>query len=244
MTPLQNALSHLTFQKEFKVSGSDGKFFLTEGGKHVIDIFEQVELEKGGNAMHNKLSLFVFFFFWAVILYAANGFSDDFDFRKTKWGMSPENVLKSESLTPVLQKADMIIYETRVLQKDVRIVYLFNEKQLFRARYILNKDYMNKNRYIRDYKDFKGILTKKYGSPDEDTTYWFNDKYKNDPQNFGTAFSEGHLMYYSKWKTPSTMIENILGGENSKVNCLVAYTSRKLESLHKKQEKEKALDVF
>jgi hypothetical protein len=46
VTPLQNALSHLTFQKACKVLGPDGKFLLTEGGRHVIDINEQVEFEK------------------------------------------------------------------------------------------------------------------------------------------------------------------------------------------------------
>ena len=46
MTPLQNILAHLTFHKACKILGPDGKFFLTEGGKHFIDINEQVEFEK------------------------------------------------------------------------------------------------------------------------------------------------------------------------------------------------------
>ena len=46
MTPLQDVLSHLTFQKACKVLGPDGKFLLTEGGKLLLDINEQVEFEK------------------------------------------------------------------------------------------------------------------------------------------------------------------------------------------------------
>ena len=46
MTPLQNTLAHLTFQKACKILGSDGKRLLTEGGKHFIDIDEQVELKQ------------------------------------------------------------------------------------------------------------------------------------------------------------------------------------------------------
>lgn len=169
---------------------------------------------------------------------------ENFTFRKTRWGMSPEEVKASEPLELAQSSDGMIGYKTRVLEKNVFLVYIFAEKRLVRAKYILAENHSNKTDFIQDYKDFQKILTEKYGKPDEDRVIWKNDLYKNDPDHFGTAIGIGHLGYYSIWQTPDSKIICILHGDNYDVKCEIEYSSKELSQIEKRIEKKKQLENF
>jgi len=135
-----------------------------------------------------------------VVLLAESSFAGDYNFRKTKWGMSVAQVKSSEPLEVVKEDKDFLGYKTIVIGKDVLLGYFFVDNQLVRARYVLAESHTNENDFITDYNDFKKILTKKYGKPKQDETFWKNDLYKDDYSHWGTAISLGHLVYLSSWE--------------------------------------------
>lgn len=179
-----------------------------------------------------------------VLLFVGNSLADDYTFRKTKWGMSIEQVKSSEPLEVAKEVKNFLRYKTTVIGKDVLVIYIFVDNQLVRARYALAEPHTNKNDFITDYNDFKEILTKKYGKPKQDEKLWKDDLYKEDYSDWGLAISIGHLIYFSVWETEDTEIRDVLMGENYDISCIVEYASKKLKGIEEKAKEKKALEKF
>lgn len=167
---------------------------------------------------------------------------DGYDFRKTSWGMSVAQVKASENRVPLDEDSDAtydktIVYKESVAGLDATAGYQFISNKLVRGGYVINELYVNKNQHIRDYTKIKEILTRKYGAPSIDRIVWINDLFKDDPQDYGTAVSAGHLLYLSTWQTPSTEILVTLSGKNFDVALVVVYTDKKSKSLIESREK-------
>lgn len=179
-----------------------------------------------------------------ILMFSGICFASDFTFRKTQWGMTPSEVKASEPLKIAKEAEGLLGYKTSVIGKDVFVAYFFIDNQLTRARYVLAESHSNKTDFITDYEDFKKILTKKYGTPVKDESFWKNDLYKDDYSGWGTAISLGHLIYFSTWSTDHTEISNMLMGENYGISCIVEYSSTNLKEIEKKAKEKKALEAF
>lgn len=169
---------------------------------------------------------------------------ENYSFRKTRWGMSPDEVKASEPLEVAHSNEEMIGYKTRVLQKDVLLVYIFADKKLVRSKYILAESHSNKTDFIQDYKDFQKILTEKYGKPRNDETIWKDDLYKKNPREWGMAVATGQLLYYSVWDTSDSQIACFLHGDNFDITCGVEYASKELKPMEQQIERQKQLNSF
>ena len=112
-----------------------------------------------------------------LVYFAELSFAGEYNFRKTKWGMSIAQVKSSEPLDVAKEDTTLLGYKTTVLDKDVFVAYFFVDNQLVRARYVLAESHTNKNDFITDYNDFKKILTTKYGKAKQDESFWKNDLY-------------------------------------------------------------------
>ena len=193
-----------------------------------------------------KLTI-LFFIIIAFIIFPVTTFAKEYDFRKTNWGMSIEEVKKSELK---LEKSMWDLGNTlaygraMVLSKKVMIRYSFIDNKLIKAMYILMSEHTNKTDFITDYTDFKDILTKKYGKPDYDTVSWKNRLFEDDYAHWGLAISMGHLVYLSKWETQDTKIDISLSGENHKINCYVVYSSKALKILGEEAKNKRELNDF
>lgn len=192
----------------------------------------------------NRHLLYIIFSFLTIGLSSNSCWCDDFNFRKSKWGMSMQQVKESEPLEIAHSEENILGYKVKVLDKDVHLGYIFVENKLVRAKYVLAEEHSNKNDFINDYKLFQSILIIKYGKPLKDDIYWRNNLYKKDPSNWGTAISVGHLSYFSKWDTGDTEIICFLHGDNFNIKCGVEYISRKLEQLEKSYKEKKGLENF
>ena len=111
-----------------------------------------------------------------LILFAVEA---KYDFRKTNWGMSKEQVKTTEDKKPDFEDNTMLSYEVTISEKDFECVYLFLEDKLYGSRYLFFEEHTNKNLYIDDYEELKEILTKEYGKPKIDKATWKNDLFKN-----------------------------------------------------------------
>lgn len=102
-----------------------------------------------------------------------------YDFRKTNWGMSKEQVKATEDKKPDFEDNTMLSYEVTISEKDFECAYLFLEDKLYGSGYLFFGEHTNKNLYIDDYEELKEILTKEYGKPKIDKVTWKNGLFKN-----------------------------------------------------------------
>ncbi|MAT38866.1 MAG: hypothetical protein CL946_04605 [Ectothiorhodospiraceae bacterium] len=197
--------------------------------------------------MQERYTFIAIALFGLLTAAAAAQDQDGYDFRKTKWGMTPAQVKASESTSPIEEGPSgqfdlMIIYSGNVANLQTLYSYHFINNKLVSTFYNFRESYVNDNMYLEDYLKIKEILTRKYGPPSKDNTVWSNDLYKGDPQNYGTAVSVGHLAFQSDWQTPRTDIRLTLKGENFKTGMGVIYVDRKskalIESSKQKSEEE------
>ena len=167
-----------------------------------------------------------------------------YDFRKANWGMSRKEVKATEGKEPDSELDDSLVYYVKIDGDDYLCGYTFLEDKLYNTGYVFIGEHSNKNDYIRDYKNLKEILTKKYGKPWSDRTTWDNDLFKDDRSQWGLAVSIGHLSYGTLWDTPKTYITLGLSGDNYEISLLVAYDSIELKEWVKKIKEEKAKSKF
>jgi hypothetical protein len=165
--------------------------------------------------------------------------STTYNFRKTRWGMTRNEVKASESNKLEKESDDVLVFSGKVAGKDALIVYRFAGNKLALGRYVFMLEHTNKNDYIVDFKNVQQTLKEKYGAPLKDEVTWLNNLYRNDPQDYGTAISIGHLMYMSNWSAEGTEIYLGLSGENFKIKLVTEYSSIELEPLLQKKTKEK-----
>jgi len=198
---------------------------------------------------------------FASILFAEEA---KYDFRKTNWGMSKEQVratedesLEMKDLEKEIKKNDFlvehIVYKVRIGDKHYHCDYVFLEDKLYLAHYSPEKRYSDLNNYIRDYEEIKEILIKKYGKPDmkklkaledREEICWKTDLLKDDKSKWGIAVSKGELSYMLIWETPTTNIEISLEGlvlpemNIEEVFLRVSYKSKELKEWAEEREKE------
>ncbi len=171
--------------------------------------------------------------FVLIIFSAWSAWAGEFDFRKTRWGMSESEVLKTEDGTPTPSGVKDVIGFTDKKMGGIStfVFYIFAQGKLVRAVYSFTEEYVNDNHYIDDYKKIKKILTEKYGKPLRDKMIWRNKLYQNRPQDWGQAVSIGHLTYHADWKTKKTFIRMTLRSKNLRVKHDLVYTSNELGQL-------------
>ena len=107
--------------------------------------------------------IFLTFFIISMVAQVKLSWGDTYNFRFTKWGMTPAEVISSEKMDPIEKDEKMIKYKTRILNKNVELLYLFAQNKLIGASYKLDENYLNSERFIKAYTRFKTELTKKYG---------------------------------------------------------------------------------
>ena len=104
--------------------------------------------------------------FILIIVLHSNVFAEDFargsdfDFRKTRWGMTQSQVLGSEGLSVHDSSDKKILYHSALSQKDVEIEYYFSDGKLTKASYTINEGYYDPAKNYDDFVMFEEILKK------------------------------------------------------------------------------------
>ena len=193
--------------------------------------------------MKKKIMLFVLIIF---LIFSVIVLADDvqYDFRKTNWGMSREQVKATEDKEPDYKKDNLLIYNVKINGENCYCFYDFLENILYNAAYEFLEEHTNKNDYINDYEDLKNILIEKYDKLIIDKIEWKDDLYKDDKSEWGMAISVGDLKYYSFWETPTTIIGLMLSGDNYEITLTLSYRSKKLKEWVEQKELEKAKEDF
>ncbi|MGB9438687.1 MAG: hypothetical protein WCB15_12150 [Desulfobacterales bacterium] len=175
--------------------------------------------------------IFVLLFIVGMVTQVKLSWVDTYNFRHTSWGMTPEEVIASETMAPIEKDEKMIKYNTQILNKNVELLYLFAQNKLIGASYKLDENYLNSERFIKAYTRFKGELIKKYGQPNKEITQWKNDAFKSDRSKWGIALSLGYLEYFTFWEIPGTTVSCGLKEKNYYVLCSIEYWSMEFSNL-------------
>lgn len=175
--------------------------------------------------------------------YVDNNKQDEFDFRKSYWGMSKEEVEASETLEKVdSSNPKNLMYLGRVAGMNCYVIYFFTNNVLTTGRYYFIEEHTNDNDFLSDFNNMSELLVKKYGEPSEAESYWKDDLYKDDYSSWGFAVSLGDYVRYSEWKSDKTEVYMELSGENYSISHFIDYTSIDLKDMKESAMTQDALN--
>ena len=88
------------------------------------------------------------------------------DFRKVSWGMSPEQVKKTEPASQLTgEMPEVLIYEGEIAGINASIFYLFDDGKLNRGLYSIET--AQQDTIVKDYETIRTFMLKQYGDPSE-----------------------------------------------------------------------------
>jgi hypothetical protein len=149
----------------------------------------------------------------------------EFNFRKTTWGMSREQVKTTEDSAPTGDKPEVVTYRGEIEGMPVIIGYIFEEDKLTKAGYLMQSSHEDPNSYISDYDKMKEFFIQKYGTPAQDDMVWNEGEELDDPDKFGESVCGGKLRYSTVWTDGVTVIKEKLDGEEGKCRHGVIFES-------------------
>lgn len=190
------------------------------------------------------VSVLVTFLILAIFTLILSAGEVKYDFRKTNWGMSREQVKATEDKKPDFNNiGDFCLWHKVTINgKDFTCFYFFLKDKLYSSIYVFTGKYINKNLYIDDYAKLKKFLIKKYGKPKiEKIGLWKNDLYKDDRSEWGFNVSLEHLAYGDFWETSTTEIYLTLS-DNYIIRLNISYYSKELKEWVKQTEEREALE--
>ncbi len=164
-----------------------------------------------------KITLLLIILFPVTAIAEDFASGDKFDFRKTKWGMTKEQVLKSEEISVHDSSETNILYHTVISQKDAEIEYNFSNGKLTQASYHINEGYYDPAKHHDDFVMFEKILTKKYGKPSFIEKKGVGTESIRKSLSDGVAMSLGYLILTTKWDLKKTTIAHLV--KKSKTNA-------------------------
>jgi len=173
-----------------------------------------------------------------------------YDFRKTNWGMSKEQVKATEDKEPAFEENTMFFYEVKIGGCDFVCAYHFLKDKLYSGVYArtFREKGTEQHLYIFEYEKLKKLLIKKYGEPIiewKKEIVWDSDLGKYYLKDWENSIVEGDLFgFRASWETPTTKIVLELGVKNSQMFLNIFYNSKELEEWVKQIKEKETLKEF
>ena len=159
------------------------------------------------------------------LMWSATAFSNEYDFRKTNWGVSREEVAETEGA--------------------LELQYDYTGDKLVSAEYEFSYEATLEYFCINNYRHLKEKLAEKYGKAVVDEDIWIDDLYKDDFSNWGKAVAQNHLLRYAQWETPNTRITIVLAGDGyGDIALKIKYRSQQIKELEEESAAKEILEVF
>ena len=176
------------------------------------------------------------------------------DFREATWGMTQAQVMATEPDRPAEVRQEngetIVKYDpVKTAEFSARLIYIFADGKLVRAKYVSNAEHSELNDFIVDFRAVEPLLMEKYGKPVAERAVWDNDLYQQErlpyldqdralpsdilpsDQHAGLSISLGYLRLYTQRSSAHTKIVHSLTGENSRIVHQIEYRSAELEAL-------------
>ena len=176
------------------------------------------------------------------------------DFRKASWGMTQAQVIATEQDRPAefrSENGEQIVKYDPVKTEYLsgRLIYIFANDKLVRAKYVSNAEHSEWNDFIADYRAAEPLLMKRYGKPSAERAVWLDDLYQQErlpyldqdralasdvlpsDQNAGLSISLGNLRLITQRSNAHTKVIHALTGASSHIVHQIEYRSIELEPL-------------
>ncbi len=165
--------------------------------------------------------------------------TSEFNFRKTHWGMTINEVKATEDSEPADETDKYLLYENQLVANlKTSIGYRFSSGKLVIAKYIFEEDYANAKSYKLSYDRLNDVLSEKYGPPNRHEEVWLDPLFKDAPDQIGTAIALGDVILFSIWNLGDTNIAHGVDCENKRIRHIIEYSSTTLEPLLEKENKD------
>jgi hypothetical protein len=158
-----------------------------------------------------------------------------YDFRKAKWGMTKEEVKKTEE-SPVIYEgwnetddAIVLYYKEKVFLFEPTITYIFKDDKLVKGHYLFELSTDEEDRCIADFDTIVDALIEKYGEPMRVSMVWSDSTYMNDKTKWGKALRLGHFERKGIWETGRTLIDLKLYCKDENIIMEINYIDKKYE---------------
>ena len=179
------------------------------------------------------------------------------DFRKVTWGMTQAQVMATEPDKPadVRQSDGEVIVKYDPVQgaePSGRLIYIFADDKLVRAKYVSNAEHTELNDFIADFSAVEQLLLARFGKPATERAVWDNDLYQQEKlpyldqdralasdilpsdQQAGLSVSLGYLRLITRRITADTKVIHALTGQNNHITHQIEYRSVALEAFENK----------
>ena len=78
-------------------------------------------------------------------------------FRKSNWGMTPEDVKSTETGTPITDNENLVLYKETFLDMPTQMGYVFKDGKLIKGAYLVEESFENPNEYIVTYETLRAL---------------------------------------------------------------------------------------
>jgi hypothetical protein len=171
------------------------------------------------------------------------------DFRKTIWGMTQEQVKAAEPAPPVEtteSDGEVVLRFEGPASSELpgRLLYIFVDNKLVRAKYISTATHEDPNDFIADFAALEATLLERNGKPTTDRAVWENDLFQQERLAYldqdrahasdilpsdrftGLSISLGYLKMYTERATQRTQIVHALTGADNRILHQIEYRAR------------------
>ncbi|MFP4476637.1 MAG: hypothetical protein ACLFOY_13855 [Desulfatibacillaceae bacterium] len=92
--------------------------------------------------------------------------ADPFDFRKVRWGMPRDQVMRTESGVHYGSVGNGEVYTVRMYDREMYVIYEFGDNGLDRVAATVSEDPGSPDWYVQTYRSLQTSLSQKYADPD------------------------------------------------------------------------------
>ncbi|MGJ1407414.1 hypothetical protein [Sphingobacterium siyangense] len=165
----------------------------------------------------------IILFFWLLTSLVSIG-----QVRKTKWGMTKQQVISAEGVKPSLNRENGLGFNVKLAGFDNYLFYFFNsDGKLSAAAYNLSEKFASDNSYLNAFFDLTSKLKEKYGEGTPKIE-WQDELYRNDKKKWGIAIAAEHLVLSNRWETDDTIIVAEISGKNYEISVSIRYSSKNI----------------
>lgn len=148
--------------------------------------------------------------------------------RNAKWGMTLNQVKKSENSTMLsesIDKASYLTYQSKIAGLDSTTLYVFQDNALEYGGYFV--ELSGQDSYLEDYKTLTAYLTKHYGEPTFEMLKDFQEKEMDyTDEELNQSILKGDTQLVAKWKAIDSEIMLVVALNLQEISDIqITYTS-------------------
>jgi len=152
------------------------------------------------------------------------------NFRNTRWGMSPQQVIFTEGEPSSQKKSNgsaNLQYRSELMDMECVLMYLFSQNNLIKAKYSFLKKYPLNSQNIEEHISIKKALIEKFGKPKEDNicTEAIQEGNHSSPQS--SSANSTKLIKTTCWQTSETRVCLNLYKNKEHINMELEYIGLK-----------------